>query len=468
VVGLRGITARASAAAAAENKAIQAQIDLMAAAAREGPKTKSANNLSHQRTILEPGRLYRIDIDMVWSGEMFSQDKTGTLVPAGTKADQTVFAPKAGGNPSTSRKLFFMTAPKPVAYTPKKPGQWDYASWLYRRQDVFEPKMIERYLAGYDPGQSEAFRFCDDPLRAHFLQDHVAALAKAYGFDLSVAVRCTERPGDEHAKPRLLAPIWSFATDPAFLSPTDQRRYRYAITSLCEVPKPGATASVKHPLLPEAWYEIYVLAAPENESAFEPGRLPGVTFRTSRWRTPEDMFAGLGFTIAGEPAPAKVMMGDVAINPPAAIGAAVIEGDEQAYQNALLALGRDGWMDGWPVAEAPRLSRMWVPDGADGWLFAGLMVESPEPIHRPGRVDLVGLTLEMGNAGATIRFDIRRRDRSGSRLIYLTANPFRVITRELDGSPRLVLKAKSTLDTVSTDISGTLTIPLAPDFSEDP
>ena len=54
------------------------------------------------------------------------------------------------------------------------------------------------------------------------------------------------------------------------------------------------------------------------------------------------------------------------------------------------------------------------------------MIESPEPIHRPGRFELDGLSLDMGNAGAAIRFDVRRRDRVGARLIYLTATPFTV------------------------------------------
>jgi len=182
-----------------------------------------------------------------------------------------------------------------------------------------------------------------------------------------------------------------------------------------------------------------------------------VTFKTSRWRTPQEMFEGLGFT-GGE---SDVMVGDLAVASPAALGTPVIEGDDQSFQNALLALG----IEGWPVANAPRLSRLWIPNPAGGWLFAGLMVESPEPIHRPGRVDLEGLTLEMGAAGSTIHFDVRRRDRSGSRLIYMTTTPFTVTKRE-DATTRLVLKARSTLDNLT--ISGSLIIPPAPGFSEDP
>ena len=37
--------------------------------------------LLHQRVILDPGRLYRIDIDMRWAGEIAKQDESGQVVP---------------------------------------------------------------------------------------------------------------------------------------------------------------------------------------------------------------------------------------------------------------------------------------------------------------------------------------------------------------------------------------------------
>jgi hypothetical protein len=342
--------------------------------------------------------------------------------------------------------------------------------------------MLDRYLAGYEPGQSEEFRFCDDPLRAHFRQDHVAALAKAYDFTMSVAVRRVDRPGDEYEKPTVQAPTWSFATAPALLGPADQSRYRYAVESECEVPTPGATASVLVPLEPEGWYEVYVLAKSDKPLKYEDGRLPGVTFRTSRWRTPEGMFAGLGFTVADQTT-ATVMTGDLAI--PAGALAGAVEGSDQAFQEALLALG----LDGWPAPDAPRLSRLWLAGDTGDWRFAGLMVESPEPVHRPGRVELEGLSLSMGRSGGSVGFDIRRRDRSGSRLIYLTPTPFQVVTRELIPfagwpfaqqlagmgwsqyrriTPQLVLKAAAILHEARTDVSASLVIPQLPAFAEDP
>jgi hypothetical protein len=472
VAGIGGITVSASAAAVAENKAIQDETARLADAAAAGPKTDNSTNFPHQRVILEPGRLYRIDIDMSWEGEISKQDENGNTVlvdsQVGKMPNQSLYTPKGTTKQEpTKRSLFFKTTPKPEAHVPVP------SDWLRRKQDVFQPEMIVRYLSGYEPGQSEEFRFCDDPLRAHFTQDHVPALAKAYGFTILVEVRRVDWQGPANDVALQIDPKWGFATNPNYLSDVDKLRYSYAVASKCNIPTPGATATVNIPLEPEVWYDIHLLAKADNNRDFLDGHLPGVTFKTSRWRTPQGMFAGLGFTTGGEP---DVMVGDLVVALPAALGTAVIEGDDQAFQNALLALG----IEGWPVTDVPRLSRLWVPDPVGVWLFAGLMVESPEPIHRPGRVDLEGLTLDMRNAGSTISFDIRRRDRSGSRLIYLTSTPFAVVTSERIRitpnspplfrkiTPQLVLKAKSTLDKASTTISGSLVIPLAPGFSEDP
>jgi hypothetical protein len=349
------------------------------------------------------------------------------------------------------------------------------------QQDVFQPEMLQRYLAGYDPGQSEQFRFYDDPLRAHFRQDHVAALAEAYGFKLIVAVRRVDRPGAAYTNPMLPLTVWTAVTDKSFLSKTDQVRYDFAAVSPCSTPKPGATASVNPELEPEAWYEIYVLAK-SQDSAFADGRLPGVTFKTSRWATPIEMLMALGFTISGQPVPPPAPIGDLVIGYSSLLTPTVVEDNDQAFQAGLQSLG----IDGWPVTDAPRLSRLWF-EGPDGtWLFAGLMIESPEPIHRPERLNVTGLRLQMGTTGGSIVFDVRRRDRSGSRLLYLTSTPFRVITRErttfghwpfivLPGgkglfhsvTPTLVLDAQNSVP-VAASISGSLVIPTVPTFSEDP
>ena len=130
----------------------------------------------------------------------------------------------------------------------------------------------------------------------------------------------------------------------------------------------------------------------------------------------------------------------------------------------------------------------------------GLLIESPEPINRPGRFAVGNLTLDMGIAGTGIKFGIRRRDRVGARLLFLTATPFAVATQERVGNgvplfgrpsrfafgeggplnlgprrgpfrsvtPRLTLNATSTLDGGSVPVTGSLVIPPQPDFALEP
>jgi len=100
-----------------------------------------------------------------------------------------------------------------------------------------------------------------------------------------------------------------------------------------------------------------------------------------------------------------------------------------------------------------------------GWLLAGLMIESPEPIHRPGRLT-VSLALKSAAGGET-SFDIGRSDRSGSRLIHLASRPFQV-NDPLGGFAQFVLRARSWLGTEVIDLRGMSAVPRRPAFWEDP
>jgi hypothetical protein len=458
IAGVAGFTVSAMNAARQESEARLREVARKAAAAKADLNTSAAApHTDHERTILRAGRLYRIDLEMVWAGELFEQTEAGgtnllARVAFGAPSSQE-YKPKNQPLRPTPRSLFFRTADKPKLQSVAKYGEFAYADHLFRQQAVFQPEMLQRYLAGYEPAQSEEHRFCGDPLRAHFLQSHVARLADAYGFTLMVSQRRVDRPGPKYAQPNLFAPVWTTATNDNFLAKTDRVRADFIAASVCQQPRPGATATVDTPLEPQALYEVYVLAKSQKAS-FADGRLPGVTFTTSRWITAEDMFVGLGLSVAGlAPNPERIVQGDLAIAAPASLASAVIEGDDQAFQDALLALG----IEAWPISEAPRLSRMWLSDGAGGWLFAGLMLESPEPVHRPGRLELQNLTL------AGVAFDIRRRDRSGARLLYLTSKPFQVL------APASVeLNARSTLRGTTAAISGSFVLPQAPEFAEEP
>jgi len=441
VLGLRGITQAAIDASAARNKFNQDRAKTLADAAAKQPPQSTDTESS---LVLEPGRTYRLDVNVQWQGQLFEQDESGNLLEVqqpNPKPDDpprgTVYLPKGAAQPGvpTRRSYFFKTAPKPAAVhagtkrsdpTPAY-GLDDRITYLLRRQDTFEPEMLQRHLLGYSPAQSETMRFADDPVSAHFGADHVTGLAEVYGFDLKLGLRRVDVPDDPAAVPnlgvfKLIDASWVSLEAPTLLTQSGQIKFQRALTSPCVLPKPGATLkSPPIPLATRAWHEVFVqVTKPEDGVDVPAGRLPGVTFRTSRWRSPLDMLAGLGFPAAG----GTRVRGDIALNTLPAFTPTVVEGEDAAFEAALDAIG----LQGWPASDEPRVSQFWVPDivgGAPGWLCAGVLIESPEPIERPHRVTIESLVVVMSRDGiSAANFDLRRRDRIGSRLLYLTSRPF--------------------------------------------
>src|SRR5262249_17776371 len=69
----------------------------------------------------------------------------------------------------------------------------------------------------------------------------------------------------------------------------------------------------------------------------------------------------------------------------------------------------------WPACTDPRTSVLWRRVGST-WCCAGLLIESPEPIHRPGRLEVLDLSYR--SAGVITPFEIRHWDRIGCRLMF--------------------------------------------------
>jgi hypothetical protein len=213
-------------------------------------------------------------------------------------------------------------------------------------------------------------------------------------------------------------------------------------------------------LAPRAWYQAYVEFDKDKKAV---GRLDGVTFQTSRWRNPAEMLAGLGFTAATQPGTAS---GDIEIKSLPAFDPAVVTDQDAAFEAALDKLG----LDGWPIAGEPRTSIIWLrKDDTAGpaWLCAGVLIESPEPIHRPDRAEVAGLRIGMG--ASHLEFDIHRRDRAGTRLLYLTTRPFKPQPFGLGGGPatlqpRLLLAIKD-LAGQAPLLTGGLKLALTPSFA---
>lgn len=451
ILGLGGVTAAARDAAKARNDARAAEAARQAQAAATQPQHPDTTVGPGSRCLLEPGHLYRLDVNLSWSGWLSEQQEDGSRKVVASKQNQTRYTPKGSAETDTTRSFFFRTTPKPTGLVllPKY-GAELYLHTLHVRQDLFDPQMLARVLAGYTPAQSERNRFRDDPLQVHFSAQHAAALAKAYGYDLKIGLRRVDTPGDDGEEQTLDA-LWLTLAVPAYLGIVDRLRLDIANSSPCAVPTPGATLQADAELAPEAWYEVFTLAKATHSADVLDGRLPGTTFRTSRWRTPGEMVAGLGF---GNPPGAAT--GDLELRTLPALDATL--GDDARFEAALEALG----LDSWPAAAAPRVSVLWHAGPAGGptpWRCAGVLVESPEPIDRPGRCTVAGLAAE-SPAGA-VGLDLRCSDRSASRLLFLATEPF---------LPPAGSAAVLTMTDVATGsaLSGAVALPSQPGFGEEP
>lgn len=453
VIGLGGITKSAADASAARNAASQAEAQKQQQAATNGPPKPNTPPSTTKRCTLEPGKVYRLGVDMRWSGVLSRIDDKGKKVAV---AEQ-----KADGSTNVERSYWFRTAPASTSVVPSQ-GTTAYVEHLYRKRELFEPAMLVRHLRGYEPYQSELHRFANDPVRVHFAHGHVAALAGAYGFDLLCGLRRLDAPATEEAD-RFIVPELRSPASTDFLTGPAKTIAKTYLESPCQLAPPGLVLHAPVQLTRSTWYEVYVHAKSKNPNTMPDGSIPGVSFRTSRWGDGAEMLAALRFPVAGTPGAAH---GGAALRPDAVLTPQSIESDDSAFDALLLHLG----LDGWPSAAEPRVSVLWREMGMQ-WRCVGVLIESPEPIHRPGRFHVDMLQLRMGTTSAV--FDVRARDRSGSRLLFATTAPFlpRMMRVGIFGPmqpPALRLDCTDLpIGSLSGPLKGWLTVPLEPSFAEE-
>lgn len=478
LLGIVGVTATAAAAAATKQAKLDAEAAKNAAVADAPPPDTDDNAGPAQRCLLEAGRTYRLDLAFKWSAWLYEQAESGQPREKQKLLDQTDYAPPGSDDPlPATASFFFRTAADPHADggsdVPQLPayGTAEYLPAVSSRQDVFAPAMLARYLAGYTPAQSEVDRFRDDPLHVHFSVSHAAALAARYAYELVLAVRRVDVGGAANTlflpKITLQAPA-----TPEFLTGRSLQQFIVAKAADCPVPVPGmdmATGALG--LEPRAWYEAYV-RADYTAGGVTPTPLPaalrGITFRTSRWRDPADMLAGIGFPKTA----ASTHTGDLPVTP---VALASARGDG-AFDAALDALG----LHGWPLAPEPRISLLWT-HAADVWLLAGVLVESPEPVDRPDRCEVALLSARNGVLPPAAAFTTQIFDRTGSRLLFLADSPFvprSWIMPAMKGKKigvKSVQHASITLKLVdhppgsdaTVSISGSITLPSRPQFASE-
>jgi hypothetical protein len=287
------------------------------------------------------------------------------------------------------QEFWFRTAtlPEPgaaVVHHPPRPElAWREFAW---EQTVFQTNYLARYLKSYTPGDRTQHWYLADDLVANFDVDHVDQLAGLYRYRLDLHCQRTDGPPsrDDNLTPWtvVLTPRWTDLYDTNILDPLGQRYLAVDPAVSCPVPKSGASLKGStDDLQPLATYQLNVTFIPNHvDGQPDPppaAPLPGIIFSTSRYRNPDDQLADLGFQ-----SPAGSPHGQLFI---AAAALPAPETSDAAFAAALTAFG----MEGWPLPEpSGRTSLLWSADTTN---LAGVLVESPEPLSRPNRLEINNL-----------------------------------------------------------------------------
>lgn len=384
LLGVRGVTATARREAATVN----AGRSELATAAR----TEADQSLDDDRNLLQPDTLYKITNRIVVRNGNRQEDASGptyffrTAPEAGTRAVPTFAA-------STFAPVFLAV-------------------------NRFDPTYLERYLLGYVPGDGTRFWYHDDPVAASFSRKHITALAARYDYDTLLRLRRTDtQPGavqqEDPVDPNLVTLIGAWQ-----LAKADLRLHTVALASSGNCRRPGVGASLvpETQLEPSSTYDLAVCFRKQGQTRGGRG-LPGVVFTTSRYASPLEQFADLGFVSAGSPG----LAGDLPVAapttlPPPGIG-------DGLFTRVLRALGLD-------LRPAPRArtSALWIRSGT-GWLLSGVLLESPEPLERldmgrePGGGGNAPARVRLGGLSAPNLFNQVWRDSSGCRVLLRTTAP---------------------------------------------
>ena len=289
---------------------------------------------------------------------------------------------------------------------------------LFKKRDVFDPRYLERYLLGYTPGDHTQAWLTDDPVAVHFDADHIEQLAERYGHDVVLRCRRTDTPpGRPDDEPQEFS-SFVLLTALSLAKVADSRLFLGVVSAaladgMCDLPRTGGASLGGLPRLePAATYDLAV-AFPLSGETGGGAALPGVVFTTSRWATPDDLLKALGFDQSPGRRP-----GDMPVAPTGTFDPGDTVGD-LLVERALVQLG----VERWPAATDARTTALWSRAG-DSWLLAGLLLDAPEPIHRPAVAGVARLTVDaLSCPGGSFRTPLR--DGGGTRLLFRATQPFR-------------------------------------------
>jgi hypothetical protein len=174
----------------------------------------------------------------------------------------------------------------------------------------------------------------------------------------------------------------------------------------------GTQATIKADLVPDAEYDILLVAAPNSDLESDEVLVARSHFITSSYKNPLEQFEAMGFG-QGTPVPWAPHDFEVtAVAPPATLNS------DASLVATLAAMG----FTAEPVPPLPQATALWrAPAGTGPWQLAGLLLESDEPLLRDGRLAIVNASL----AGAG-NLSLWACNQSATRVLLATASPLNV------------------------------------------
>jgi hypothetical protein len=270
----------------------------------------------------------------------------------------------------------------------------------------FDPRGLARYLTNRYPTHEDPPHFLDDPMGFWFRVDHLASLVSKYdGRELKVKVYHTRPKAgalkgytyhidgtrhvldvtlDDPALPGYLAdnPKWQMTTD-AWTEIDAQISLSIAALP-CIGANPGSGASkvtVLADLQPSSEYDLLLNTVKSGDSTVPEVLVTRSHFRTSRYRNPTELLAGLGFSAqSGGLTPNDAVTNFDLAGKYNGLTEPVV--GDSALDEALRLCG----MDPWPLPAGPRTTVVWRKTGVATapWEVAGVLLEADEPVWRAG------------------------------------------------------------------------------------
>lgn len=379
--------------------------------------------------LLDPGAEYRIEVD--WDWQSWVSNEEGTDSPPAT--------PSGAWTAGTMQSFRFQVAAEDLAGGETQDGLNEYK---------FDPRDITRYLGRTEPADGRDVVFTDDPLWVHFTSGHVESLTDRYGRELVLVVRRTDPPPQPSAAamelavfPELIETIR--AKGPRSIQSVTEQRINDAVAAAPCLPDGpavgGGSMGARFALERHAMYDFNLIARKKGvaPAQADPVVVNATRFVTSRYATPVEMLAALGFTTSDKApiAPQEIILTDAMTLPSDALSVSDLD-----MGAALTAFGADTLE---PPGDAGRVITLWRHLGGGAFGVAGVLVDAPEPMRRVGAVlqgqqavDSIRCEPEQLSIGGVI-FRPVRATLNWTRVLFVAAAP---VTPGAEGELQFRLK----------------------------